>query len=130
MSIDYCLEYYLTGGKIRIGKKELTLELLRKDSVLRTFLGFDSRNLNSSLLSKSNLTNQHDGMVLINFNGRKKMKLDDDPTPLLEELKNRYDHHIGGTLFIQLVYTTHYMSMNLQANLDEKNVGLKLAGGV
>ena len=127
--MDYCLEYYLTGGKIRIGKKELTLELLRKDSVLRTLLGYDSGNLKSSLLTKSNLTNQQDDMVLINFNGRKKMKLDGDPTPLMEELKNRYDHHIGGTLCFQLVYTTHYMEMNLQANLDERNIGLKPAGG-
>ena len=127
--MDTCLDYYLTGGKIRIGKKELTLELLRKDSVLRTLLGFGSGNLKSSLLTKSNLTNQQDDMALINFNGRKKMKLGGDPTPLLEELKNRYDHHIGGTLCFQLVYTTHYMAMDLQVNLDERNVTSKPTGG-
>ena len=127
--MDYSLEYYLTGGKIRIGKKELTLELLRKDSVLRTLLRFDSRNLNSSLLTKSNQTNQHDDMVLINFNGHKKIKLGGDPTSLLQELKKRYNLNIGGTLCFQLVYTTHYMSMDLQANLDERNTSLKPVGG-
>ena len=121
-----CLEYYLANGKIFIGKKALTLELLRKDSILRIFLGFDSGNLKSSLIAKSNLTSQHDNMVLIDFSGRKKMKLDGDPTSLLEELKNRYDHDIGGILYFQLVYTTHYMTMNLQANLDEKNITLKM----
>lgn len=126
--MDGILEYYLVGGKICIGKKELTLELLRKDSVLRTLLGFDSGNL-KSLLTKSNLTNQHDNMVLIDFSGRKKMKLDGDPTSLLEKLKNRYDHDIGGTLYFQVVYTTHYMAMDLRANLDERNISLKSVGG-
>lgn len=127
--MDYNLEYYLVGGKICIGKKELTLELLRKDSVLRTLLGFDSGNLKSSLLTKLNLTNQHGDMVLINFSGRKKMKLDGDPTSLLNELKNRYDHDIGGTLYFQVVYTTHYIATDLRANLDERNISLKPVGG-
>jgi hypothetical protein len=116
--MDYYLEYYLTGGKIRIGKKELILELLRKDSVLRTLLGFDSGNLNS-MLTKSDLTNQQDDMVVINFSGRKKMKSGDDPYSLLGELKNRYDHGIGGILYFQLIYTTYYIAMDLQVNLDE-----------
>jgi len=75
--------------------------------------------MNSDLFTKSNLTNQHDDMVLINFSGREKMKLNDDPYSLLEELKNRYDHDIGGIIYFQLIYTTHYMAMELQANLDE-----------
>ena len=119
--MDGILEYYLTGGKICIGKKELTLELLRKDSILRTLLGFDSGNL-KSLFTKSNLTNQHDNMVLIDFNGRKKMKLSGDPISILEELKNRYDHGIGGTLYFQLVYATYDWMLSLQVNLDESNI--------
>jgi len=126
-----CLEYYLVNGKIHIGKKALTFELLRKDSILCTLLGFDNGNLKSSLLTKSNLTNQYDNMILIDFSGLKKKKLDGDPTSLLEELKNRYDHDIGGTLNFQLIYTTHYMTMDLQANLDERNITLilKSTGG-
>ena len=119
--MDSILEYYLTGGKICIGKKELTLELLRKDSILRTLLGFDSGNL-KSLFTKSNLTNQHDNMVQIDFNGRKKMKLSGDPISILEELKNRYDHGIGGTLYFQLAYTTYNWTLSLQINLDESNI--------
>ena len=115
------LEYYLIGGKICIGKKELTLELLRKDSVLRTLLGFDSGNL-TSLFIKSNLTNQHDNMVLIDFNGRKKMKLNGNPISILEELKKRYDHDIGGTLYFELAYTTYNWMLSLKVNLDESNI--------
>jgi hypothetical protein len=126
--MDGILEYYLTGGKIWIGKKELTLELLRKDSVLRTLLGFDSGNL-QSLLTKSNLTNQDDNMVLIDFSGGKKIKLDGEPASLLEELKNRYDHDIGGTLYFQLVYATFNRTLDLQADLDERNIALKSVGG-
>lgn len=122
--MDGILEYYLVGGKIRIGKKELTLELLRKDSVLRTFLGFDSGNL-KSLLTKSNLTNQQDNMVLIDFSGREKLKLDGNPTSLLEELKKRYGNNIGDILKFQLVYTTFNQVFDLQVNLDEKNIALK-----
>jgi hypothetical protein len=93
---------------------------------LRILLGFDSGDLKSSLITKSNLTNQHDNMVLIDFSGRKKMKLEGDPTSLLEELKNRYNHDIGGTLYFNLVYTTYNWTMDLQANLDERNISLKL----
>ena len=117
--MDHCLEYYLTGGNMRISKKALTLELLRKDSVLRSLLGIDSGNLNSSVFNKSDLTNQHDDMVLINISGRDRMKLNDDPYSLLEELKNRYDRDIGGTVYFRLIYTTYYMAMDLQANLDD-----------
>ena len=123
--MDGILDYYLKGGKMYIGKKELTLELLRKDSILRTLLGFDSENLKSSFITKSDLTNQHDNMVLIDFNGRKKMKLEGDPSSLLKELKNRYEHAIGGILYFQLVYTTYYITMDLYANLDEMNIALK-----
>jgi len=125
--MDYCLEYYLTGGKIYIGKKELALELLRKDSVLRTLLWVDSADIYSSLLTKTNPANQHDNMVF-DFSGRKKMKLGGDPTSLLDELKKRYNNSIGGTLYFQLVYTTHYMTMDLVANLDERNIALKNVG--
>jgi len=129
--MDGIIEYYFTGGKIYIGKKELTLELLRKDSVLRTFLGYDSGNLKSSLIAKSkitqsNLTNQQDNMVLIDFSGQKNIKLDNEPAPLLEELKNRYDNKIGGTLHFQLVYTTFHKTLDIQANLDERNIALKM----
>ena len=120
------LEYFLVGGKLYIGKKELTLELLRKDSVLRILLGFDSESLKSSLITKSDLTNQRDNMVSIDFNRRKKKKLDDDPSFLLEELKNRYNHGIGGILYFHLVYTTFDLTLGLQANLDEKNIALKM----
>jgi hypothetical protein len=128
------IEYYFTGGKITIGKKELALELLRKDSVLRKFLGFDSGNLKPSLITQSeitqsNSTNQRDNMVLIDFSGCKNIKLDSEPAPLLEELKNRYDNKIGGTLHFQLVYTTFQKILDIRLNLDEKNITLKDVGG-
>ena len=127
--MDNILEYYLAGGKMRIGKKELTLELLRKDSVLRILLGIHSGDL-SSLLAKFNLVNQHDNMVF-DFNGHKRIKIGDDPTSLLNELKKRYSHNISGTLYFQLVYTTHYITRELEADLDERIIALKLksAGG-
>ena len=133
------IEYYFTGGKIYIGKKELTLELLRKDSVLRTFLGYDSGNLKSSLITKSkiakskstqsNLTDQRENMVLIDFSGCKNIKLDSEPAALLEELKKRYDNKIVGTLHFQLVYITFHKTLDIQANLDERNITLKDVGG-
>ena len=115
--MDGVLEYYVTSGEICIGKRELLLELLRKDSILRALLGFDGGDLNS-FLSKTTLSNQRGDKVLIDFNGRKKKKLTGDPTRLLEELKNRYE--ISGTLNYQLVYTTFNMTFDLSVNLSNQ----------
>ena len=132
--MDGLIDYYFTGGKLYIGKKELALELLRKDSVLRKFMGYDSGNLKSSLIdksksAKSNLTNQQDDMVMIDFSGSKNIKLDSEPAPLLEELKKRYDNNIGGTLHFQLIYTTFNKTLDIRLNLDEKNITLKDVSG-
>lgn len=110
------LEYYLSGGKIKIGKRELIFELLRKDSILRALLGYDGGDLNS-LLAKADITNLQGGMVLINFSGRGRTKLGGDPAPLVEELKTRYA--ISGALNFHVVYTTFNTTMELEINLGE-----------
>ncbi len=60
------LEYYLLGGELRIGKNELTLELLRKDSILRALLGFEAGNP-TSLPSRVSLS-ERGANVIIDFN--------------------------------------------------------------
>ena len=127
--MDGNLEYYLTGGKIYIGKKELTLELLRKDSVLRALLGFGAENVKSSLPAGLNMTNRPDDTVLIDLSRRKKIKVGGDPTSSLVELKNRYCSEIGGLLYFQLYYTTFGTTMSMQANLDEDTISLKPTSG-
>ena len=120
------LEYYLVSGKIRIGKKELAFELLRKDSILRGFLGYRDGGP-GSMLFKAGLSEDEDYAV-IDFVGRENVKLDRDPAPALNELKQRYGGKIGGSLFFRLVYTTYNVNTNLEGNLDEDNITLKVIG--
>jgi hypothetical protein len=117
------LEYYLTGGKVRIGKKELTLELLRKDSILRVLLGFEAGNLGSVLFPVS--LSEREVAVILDFNWREKRKLDGDPAAMLNELKARYGGNIGGTLSLYSVYTTFEMTTYSNANLDNEIIVLE-----
>ncbi len=117
------LEYYLTGGTVRIGKKEFTLELLRKDSILRVLFGFDAGNL-SSLLTQIDAADREE-YVTIDFNRQEKRKLSGDPASLLNELKARYGSNIGGLLSFQLMYTTFNQFYHLHANLDADTIVLE-----
>ena len=120
------LEYYLVSGKIRIGKKELMFELLRKDSILRGLLGLNAGNLNS-VLSNANLSDKEDHVV-IDFGQWETIKLDHDPTQELNELKKRYGENIGGTLAFRLDYATYKINACLIGNLDASHISLLLSG--
>jgi len=122
------LEYYLVNGKIRIGKKELVFELLRKDSILRGLFGVDAGDVNPTL-TIADMSDEEDDVV-INIGQREKVKFENDPTPALNELKQRYGGHIGGTLTFSLYYTTHKTMSFIHANLDEDNISLQLKAAV
>jgi hypothetical protein len=117
------LEYYLTGGKVRIGKKEAALELLRKDSVLRQLLGYTAGELKSFVCEPSQATANEDG-VTFDFTGITERKLSGDPAPMLNELKSRYGSAVGGKLYFRMVYTTFMHVFYNYADLDADEVTL------
>lgn len=117
------LEYYLTGGKLRIGKKEAALELLRKDSVLRQLLGYTAGEL-KSFASEPTKTDKTKDTVTFDFTGICERKLSGDPTPMLNELKIRYGSAVGGKLYFRMVYTTFMHVFYNQADLDADEVTL------
>ncbi|MCL1848607.1 MAG: hypothetical protein FWF83_02905 [Clostridiales bacterium] len=116
------LEYCLVDGRMRIGKKELTFELLRKDSVIRELLALRPGAL-EAMLSKLNLTDEGDHAIL-DFRRWDKVKFRSDPAPLLNELKQRYGDNVGGSLIFTLSYTTFKLDVFLEANLDEEDIAL------
>ncbi len=117
------LEYYLTGGKLRVGKKEAALELLRKDSVLRQLLGYTAGELRS-FTSEPTKTDKTKDTVTFDFTGIPERKLSGDPTPMLNELKIRYGSAVGGKLYFRMVYTTFMHVFYNQADLDADEVTL------
>jgi hypothetical protein len=117
------LEYYLTGGKIHIGKKEATLELLRKDSVIRQLLGHTSGDL-KALISGSTQIDKAGDTVTFDFTGVPERRLSEDPAQLLNELKKRYGGAVGGQLFFRIVYTTFGHVFYSQADLGADEVRL------
>ena len=121
------LEYFLIGGNMRIGKKEMVLDLLRKDSILRGLFGYEAGYL-TSLLREANVAGQQE-YVIVNFSGFKQSKLSGDPTPLLNELKTRYGSSVGGILRFCCSYTSMQTYMHpyfLQANLETDDIVLEL----
>lgn len=111
------IEYYLMNVRMRMGRKELALELLRKDSILRYFFGFDAGHA-ASMSSKANIETNAGDNVLIDFGKREKLKLDGDPTPQLKELKLRYGDAVGGVFYFALFYTTFARTTYFEVDLD------------
>ena len=111
------LEYYLTGGNIRLGKNEAALELLRRDSILRSLLGFTAGEL-KALASGSAHIGKTGDVVCFDFTGVQERRLGGDPAELLKELKARYGRAVTGQLFFRIVYTTFGHVFYSQADLD------------
>ncbi len=111
------LEYYLTGGNIRLGKNEAALELLRRDSILRALLGYTAGEL-KALPSGSAHIGKTDDAVCFDFTGIQERRLGGDPAELLKELKARYGRAVSGQLFFRIVYTTFGHVFYSQADLD------------
>ena len=118
------LEYYLTGGKLRIGKKEMAFELLRKDSVLRPLFGYGAGEL-KSLISKQVHTEAQEDSVILDFSRTPEKKLGDNPEGMLNDLKKRYGSAVGGKLFFRCIYTTFTQVYYLEADLDADEVALR-----
>lgn len=123
--MNMVLEYYLTGGELRIGKKEAALELLRKDSVLRQLLGYTAGEL-KSFVSQSMQKDTAGGFVIFDFTGIAERKLGGDPTPSLNALKHRYHESVGGKLYFRMVYTTFMHVFYSYADLDADEIRLSV----
>ena len=117
------LELHLTGGKLRIGKKEMALELLRKDSALRPLLGYGADGL-ASLASRP--ANAQDGgdFVVLDFTGMAARRLDGDTEAMLNVLKQRYGSAVSGKLFFRCTYTTFGQVFYLEADLGADKITL------
>ena len=117
------LEYYLTGGHIRLGKNEAALELLRRDSILRALLGYTAGEL-KALASGNAHVGKTDDHVSFDFTGIPERKLGGEPAELIKELKTRYGRAVSGQLFFRIVYTTFGHVFYSQADLsgDEMSV--------
>jgi hypothetical protein len=108
------LEYYLTGGTVRLGKKEFMFELLRKDSILRALLGGGAGDLKSQAKAE--------GDAVVFELPALERKLDDDPTPLFQELKRRYGDAIGGKMLFKCVYLTFFHTFSFEADLGANTI--------
>lgn len=117
------MQYDLTGGKLRIGKKELAFELLRKDSVLRPLLGYGAGGL-SAIASRQMATVDDGDFTVLDFT-RTTRRLADNPESLLRELKKRYGGAVGGKLFFRSTYTTFGQVFYLEADLGMDEVSLR-----
>ena len=119
------IDYYLTGGRLTLGKKEFLLELLRDDSVLRRLLGFGAGEL-KGLAAKSANTKADGDLVILDFSYVPERKLVGDPGAMLKLLKQRYGKAVGGKLFFKSIYQTFQMMNHTEADLDADEVVLRL----
>lgn len=122
MQIDELLfEYYLTGGKLRIGKKEAMLELLRNGSALRFLLGYEAGYLTPMIVSamKSEYSGEY---VILDLSNNGERKLKGDPTPAVKDLKERLGDATGGTLYFRVLYKTTNTYIYLVGDLEAGTV--------
>ncbi len=117
------LEYYLTGGNIRLGKNETALELLRQDSILRALLGYTAGELKALTFGNAHIGKTED-TICFDFSGIQERRLGGDPAELLKALKARYGRSVSGQLFFRIVYTTFGHVFYSQARLDGEEVDM------
>jgi hypothetical protein len=111
--VFYLLEYYITGGILRMTKAAFAKEILRKDSILRKLFANEKGFQNTPGFYKD-----EKGNVDIDFNSYKGIKLTEDPEVLVKELKQRYEKEIGGKLYYKGVYETFRQEFNFDIELD------------
>ena len=117
------LEYYLIGGRLRIGKKEAAFELLRRDSILKALLGSGPGDV-KALLSDPLRVGSGEDFVVLDFSLTGDRLLPGDPTNLLTELKQRYGDSVTGILHFKLLYTMWKQVYFLKADLDARPISL------
>lgn len=114
------LEYRLTGGTLRLGKREAMLELLRKDSALRQLLGLDQGQL-KTLTSETVRASSDGDFVTLDFSQLEHTYFGDPSVPL-NELKTRYGKKLSGLLHFKCVYTMGFQNFYLKADLDQDTI--------
>lgn len=122
------IEYTLTGGKLKIGKKELMLELLRNDSILRKLLGYSAGELKNLAKEPMAGAGGDGGLVTLDFSGLPERKLDGVPLEMLTELKKRYGMAIGGKLYFKSRYVTFGQINYSEIDLDHEQVMQQMDG--
>jgi hypothetical protein len=117
------LEYQLTGGTLRLGKRETMLELLRKDSALKNLLGLDQGQLKTLTASAVRALTDGD-FIILDVSQLAKRSYFGDPAVPLNELKSRYGARLSGLLYFKCVYTMGFQNFYLKADLDQDPVVL------
>ncbi len=115
------LEYRLTGGTLRLGKREAMLELLRKDSALRQLLSLDQGQLKTLTAGAARASADGD-FVTLDFSQQAERAYFGDPAVPLNELKTRYGEKLSGLLHFKCVYTMGFQNFYLKADLDQNPV--------
>lgn len=109
------MEFFISGGELRIDKKIFIKEMLRPDSVMKRLLNYsleDNGKKRSLKLDKSGREN-----VIIDFNYVDKVCVGEDYQKLLSELKKEYRGNIRGTVTL----TAHcYQLMVLTLDLNSE----------
>lgn len=118
------LEYALTGGTLRLGKREAMLELLRKDSALRQLLGIGAEGLNT-LTNEWVRASTQDGFLTLDFSQIAEHLYRGDPCVPLNELKRRYGASLGGMLYFKCIYAVGFQNFYLRADLDTEPIVLR-----
>lgn len=113
MKVIYVLEYYVTGGILKMTKSAFAKEILRKDSILRKLLANEKNFQNNIEFSKDDI-----GNVNINFNFYNPAAISEDPNDLVKELKQRYGKDINGDLHYKGYYETFKQEFYFHIKLD------------
>jgi hypothetical protein len=118
------LEYLVTGGTLRLGKREAALELLRSDSALRKLLGRGAGDL-KALTGERARAASADGFVTFDFSLLGESVALADPAQPLNELKKRYGASLSGMLYFRCTYSMGMANFYLKADLSEDPVVMR-----
>lgn len=112
------IEFYIVGGYLKISKKVFILEMLRKDSRLRSLLNWKS-SADFSIRHPGISEPDPEDMITVNFSNTPNVAVGESPKEILGELKAKYKEKIKGKVALRGWMYTFELDLNSDNDMIE-----------
>ena len=119
------IQYFISGGELRIDKKCFIREMLRPESVMKHLLNYtlEDHGKTRSLQVDKSAADQ----VVVSFNFVDSVEVGEDYQKLLENLKHELQERIKGRIALAIITEYTFASLMIDFNSDDGTIRQQLA---
>ena len=114
------LEFFISGGRLRMPKKTFIREMLGPGSIIKQLLNYELHKGDKNRYLKIDRTSSKD-LVEIRFNTESRASVGQDYKELLQKLKNRLKGELRGSVVLVADYY-HQFSLTLNLDADDSTI--------